>query len=84
MRTRKTAKLRLGRSAIVGLRLGACLAGIAAAITLAAFGFNAYKARTGSPGGEALILPAYAATFYVGWSWRGDADADRREKRGAK
>lgn len=84
MRTRKTAKLRLGRSAVVGLRLGACLAGIVAAIALAVLGFNAYKARTGGPGGEALILPAYAATFYVGWSWRGDADADRRTKGDAK
>lgn len=82
-RHRRRPRLRLGRSAIVGLRLGAFFVGLAAAIILAVIGWNTYRARTGAPGGEAMILPAFAACIYVGWAFRGDLDAWQREKGGA-
>lgn len=81
-RPKRHPRLRLGRSAIVGLRLGAFFVGITAAIMLAVLGWNTYRARTGSPGGEAMILPAFATCIYMGWAFRGDVDTLRREKEG--
>ena len=63
-------KLYLGRSAILGLRLGAFLLGIMAALALAHIGLQTYQARTGLPGGELTIIPAFALFFYVGWTAR--------------
>lgn len=81
MRQRKKTPLRLGRSAIMGLRIGALVAGIAAAVAIAVIGFETYQARTGSPGGEILILPAYALLFYAGWTAHRDTEEHRRSKR---
>lgn len=61
-------KLYLGRSAILGLRFGAFLLGIVAALALAYIGLHTYQARTGLPGGELTIVPAFALFFYVGWT----------------
>lgn len=63
-------KLYLGRSAILGLRLGAFLLGIMAALALAHIGLQAYQTRTGLPGGELTIIPAFSLFFYVGWTAR--------------
>lgn len=61
-------KLHIGRSAILGIRFGAFLLGILAALALAYIGFQTYQARTGLPGGELTIIPAFALFFYVGWT----------------
>lgn len=63
-------KLHIGRSAILGLRFGAFLLGILAALALAYLGLQTYQARTGLPGGELTIIPAFALFFYVGWTAR--------------
>lgn len=81
-RPKRRPRLHLGRSAIVGLRLGAFFVGLSAAILLAVIGWNTYRARTGAPGGEAMILPAFATCIYIGWAFRGDMDAWRRGKEG--
>ena len=66
-------KLHIGRSAILGIRFGAFLLGILAALALAYIGFQTYQARTGLPGGELTIIPAFALFFYVGWTAREDS-----------
>ena len=81
-------KLHIGRSAILGLRFGAFLLGIFAALALAYIGFHTYQARTGLPGGELTIIPAFALFFYVGWtaregSLRRRADHQKGGKRSA-
>lgn len=81
MKQRRKTPLRLGRSAIIGLRIGVMLLAIAAAVALAVIGFQTYKARTGSPGGEILILPTYALLFYAGWTAHRDTEEHRRSKR---
>lgn len=61
-------KLYLGRSAILGLRFGAFLLGIIAALALAYIGVHTYQSRTGFPGGELTIAPAFVLFFYIGWT----------------
>lgn len=73
--------LRLGKSVIIGIRLGAVIVGIAAIVTLAVIGFQTYQARTGLPGGEILIIPAFALFFYTGWTARKDTEEYRKIKR---
>lgn len=46
------------------------LLGIMAALALAHIGLQTYQARTGLPGGELTIIPAFALFFYVGWTAR--------------
>lgn len=65
----------------MGLRIGALVVGILAAVALAVIGFKTYQARTGSPGGEILILPAYALLFYAGWTAHSDSEEHRRSRR---
>lgn len=65
--------LHIGRSAILGLRFGAFLLGVFAALALAYIGFQAYQSRTGLPGAELTIFPAFALFFYVGWTAREDS-----------
>ena len=81
MKQRRKTPLRLGRSVIIGLRIGVMLLAIAATVTLAVIGFQTYKARTGSLGGEILILPTYAILFYAGWTAHQDTEEYRRSKR---
>lgn len=68
MNQSKKKPLHLGRSAIVGMRLGAFLVGLAAVAALAVFTWQTFQARTGHPGWELTILPAMALTFYIGWT----------------
>lgn len=65
----------------MGLRIGALVVGIVASVAIAVIGFKTYQARTGSPGGEILILPTYALLFYAGWTAHGDTEQYRRSKR---
>lgn len=77
-------KLYLGRSAILGLRFGAFLLGIVAALALAYIGIHTYQARTGLPGGELTIAPAFALFFYVGWTAKEGSLRRRAAKRRAQ
>lgn len=70
MKKERKKRLHIGRSAILGLRVGAFIVGIMAAVMLAIIGYQAYQARTGLPGGEITILPAFALFFYIGWTSR--------------
>lgn len=58
--------LHLGRSAIVGLRLGAFVVGFAAVAALAVFAWQTFQARTGRPGWELTVVPALVLAFYIG------------------
>lgn len=77
---KRKAPLRLGRSAVIGLRIGAVIVGIMAAVTFAVIGFQTYQTRTGTIGGEILILPAFVLFFYVGWVARKDTEQRQRSQ----
>lgn len=68
MKKSKEKPLHLGRSAIVGMRLGAFIVGLAAVAALAVFAWQTFQARTGRPGWELTIFPALALVFYIGWT----------------
>lgn len=80
MNHQKKRPLQLGRSAIIGIRMGAVIIGAIAAVTLAVIGFQTYQLRTGSPGGEITILPAFILLFWCGWTARRDTEARRSSK----
>lgn len=77
----KKKPLHLGRSAIVGMRLGAFLVGLMAVTALAVFTWQTFQARTGHPGWELTILPALALAFYIGWTSHAEHARKKRMKR---
>lgn len=64
----KKKPLHLGRSAIVGMKLGAFIVGLAAVAALVVFAWQTFQARTGRPGWELTVIPAMALAFYIGWA----------------
>lgn len=81
MKQSRKIPLQIGKSAVVGLQTGAVIVGFSAVAALAGLGFQAYQTRTGSPGGELFILPAFVLLFYCGWVAGREKEAKRQNER---
>lgn len=77
----KKKPLHLGRSAIVGMRMGAFFVGLAAVAALAVYIWQTVQAHTGRPGWELTVAPALALAFYTGWTFHAERTRKRRIQR---
>lgn len=81
MKQSRRIPLQIGKSVVIGLQIGAIIVGLSAVAALTGMGFQTYQARTGSPGGELFILPAFALLFYCGWVAGREKEAKRYDER---
>lgn len=68
----KTLKkpLRLERSIRAGIQAGVFILTTACTVTIAKLGWETFQSRTGTVGGEVLILPMIILLVYAGWTAR--------------
>ena len=62
--------LRLERSIRAGIQAGVFILTAACTVTIAKLGWETFQGRTGTVGGEALILPMIILLIYAGWTAR--------------
>jgi len=68
----KTLKkpLRTERSIGAGIQAGVFILTTACTVTIAKLGWETFQSRTGTVGGEVLILPMIILLVYAGWTAR--------------
>lgn len=70
MNKRTKRPLHLRRSIRAGIRVAVFILTVSCTIEIAKLGWNTFQSRTGTPGGEVLILPLIILLFYAGWTAR--------------
>ncbi len=87
----KTLKkpLRLERSVRAGIQAGVFILTVACTVTIAKLGWETFQSRTGTVGGEVLVLPTIILLIYIGWTARkewtsliGESEAKKRYEYG--